>query len=525
MRAVCYARVSTNDQAKDEKVSIPDQIEWAKELSDEKGWEWIRPYVEPGIFGDVEIEDRPALSELVRDAINDKFDILLINHSSRLSREPDIGLKVCRILGQRQKQVYFRNSPIEPVAPDKFAWGVNIGAQYMTAFALIGDLQDNVARSERARMGARGLAERGILRNAPYGYVKIQKFTLDKDGKQKYVWNFKPDTAKALVVKEIFKKYITPGGSLRSIMLDLNRRGVLSPSGKSGNEAWSSTTIRNILKDVAYIGKLRWGRKLGGKYLQGKSPTGKQRRVISKTWLETTGNQPKIVGEKIFSKAQEKLGLRNNLKGRAVASRGLLTGLVKCGRCGRNAYYKTRTLKRKNNLTRSDYICPSYITYKTCQRHIMAAKKLESAVINDISEIISNPRYKQKLLVQKSGEKNDYARSRLTLLLKANKLIETSQKRLVIAFEHKKIPIKMLSDEAERLQSDFGTNLEEIGKIQTMLADKTKVKEERKRFLKVLSGFSKGFYQVSFDRQKEFLQSLISSVIVKGEGVKINYRI
>lgn len=73
MKAVCYCRTSTLDQAREEKTSIPDQLKWAKTLALEKGWEWKGEYIEPGVFGDVELEEREALSNLWKDA---KMEIL-----------------------------------------------------------------------------------------------------------------------------------------------------------------------------------------------------------------------------------------------------------------------------------------------------------------------------------------------------------------------------------------------------------------------------------------------------------------
>ena len=100
MRAVVYARTSTLDQAREEKVSIPDQINWAKTFALEKGWEWLGEYIEPGVFGDIEPEKREAMNRMLEEARNDKFDLVLVYHSSRFAREPDIGMRACRILGQ-----------------------------------------------------------------------------------------------------------------------------------------------------------------------------------------------------------------------------------------------------------------------------------------------------------------------------------------------------------------------------------------------------------------------------------------
>jgi len=526
MRAVCYVRTSTLDQAREEKVSIPDQVKWAKTFALERGWEWIEEYIEPGVTGDTEIEARKALNKLVEDAKIDKFDIVLVYHSSRLAREPDIGMRVCRILGQLRKQIYFRNAPIDPIPPEKFSWGLNIGSQYMTAFSFIGDFQENVARSERVRSGFQGLAKRGKLVFAPFGYKKIPKITSDPYGRQKYDWYFEIDPQKALVVKRIFDDYLNQSGSIRSIMLSLNKEGVRSPTNISSNEAWSQATIKNILTNPAYIGKIRWGRKLGGKYLQGKSTTGRQRRIITKSdkWILTDGNQPLIIEEEIFTKVQEKLKLRYELRGRAVASKGLLTGLVYCGRCNRKAYFKT-SIQKKGTYKRQDYTCQTYFRTKTCQRHIMAAIKLHDIVTSEIDKIASNIKYRENLL-KKNKLKNESGLSqKKELLVKSMNEIGKSQERILRAYESGTLSLEEFGSSKGRLDKDYLALNNDVKKIEAALSISSIAKENSKKFIQILKEFKKNFAKYDLQKKKNLMQYLISSIVVKSGRVSINFRI
>ena len=527
MRAVSYIRTSTLDQAREEKVSIPDQLKWAKTFALERGWEWVQEYIEPGVTGDTEPEDREALSRLLNDARDDKFDIVLVYHSSRLAREPDIGMRVCRVLGQLRKQAYFRNAPIDPVNPDKFSWGLNVGSQYMTAFSFIGDFQENVARSERVRSGFQGLAKRGILAFAPYGYRKIGNITTDDNGRQRYTWKFEIEPQKALIVRRIFNDYVKKAMSLRQIMLTYNREKIPSPSGTVSDEAWSPATIKNILTNPTYIGKVRWGRKLGGKYLQGRSISGKQRRTLTlpESWILVHGDHPKLIDEILFNSAKERLKLRYVLKGRAVASEGLLVGVVKCGRCGRNAYYKTKVLKKKNNLIRSDYCCQSYVRSKTCQRHIIAAKKLHEIVLSELDKIISNKKHRERLLENNGNGKNNSMLKELDLLRQERKQIEGKQQRILKAYEAGVLPLEEFGNAKRRLDEEEISLIGNIDKIEKVINDKTIEKEMRKKFLHVLSNFKKSFQKAKLEKQKEILHSLIESIFVKRESIKINYRV
>lgn len=528
MRTCCYVRTSTLDQAREEKVSIPDQINWAKKFTLEKGWEWIGEYVEPGVTGDTEIDDRLALSKLINDAKHNKFDLVLVYHSSRLAREPDIGMKVCRILGQIKKQVYFRNAPIEPVIPDKFAWGVNVGSQYMMAFSFIGDFQENVARSERVRSGFRGLAEKGILTFAPLGYKKIRQFTTDSYGRQKYVWSFDIDPITSLIVKKIFSDYVDYSYSLRKIALELNSKMTPSPSGKISKEAWSSATIKNILTNPTYIGKVRWGKKLGSKYLQGKSNTGKQKRIYTKPdqWILAKGSHPALISEPVFYKANEILAQRYKFKGRAIASKGIYTGLVICGRCKRKAFFKhidANLLVKKYE--RNEYLCPSHTLYKTCKKHVISHNKLNLLVIDQLEKIASNKKYLDTLLNQNKQDKKTFNESNLLSFEKELVQLNTKQQRLLIAYENNILSLEQYGAEKNRLDEESISLQFQINEIKNIRQNSEIENENKNKFLTILKHFKKSFDELNSAKQKEMMYSLIDSIVVNGSSIKINFRL
>src|SRR3990170_5025219 len=97
-RAVVYARTSTVAQAEDDKISIPDQIKWAKEFCEQRGIEFGNEYVDT-LPGDTEFELRPDGAMLLEDASFKLFNLVLVYHSSRLAREPWVGLKTIALLG------------------------------------------------------------------------------------------------------------------------------------------------------------------------------------------------------------------------------------------------------------------------------------------------------------------------------------------------------------------------------------------------------------------------------------------
>ena len=83
-RVYCLYRVSTLGQV--EKDDIPMQKEACREfVRQHPGWEIVRKFSEKGVSGfKVSAKDRDAVQEIQRDALQNKFDILLVLMFDRL---------------------------------------------------------------------------------------------------------------------------------------------------------------------------------------------------------------------------------------------------------------------------------------------------------------------------------------------------------------------------------------------------------------------------------------------------------
>lgn len=88
-RVYCLYRVSTLGQV--EKDDIPMQKEACWEfVRQHPGWEIVKEFSEKGVSGfKVSAKDRDAIQEIQRDALQNKFDILLEFMFDRLGRRED----------------------------------------------------------------------------------------------------------------------------------------------------------------------------------------------------------------------------------------------------------------------------------------------------------------------------------------------------------------------------------------------------------------------------------------------------
>ncbi len=96
-RVVKYARVSTDDQAAEDRFSIDAQISEMDEFIERQGWVSVGEFIDRGISGTKRY--RPQLDAMIAMAQRGGFDILVVHELSRLSRSVFDTLDLFQIFG------------------------------------------------------------------------------------------------------------------------------------------------------------------------------------------------------------------------------------------------------------------------------------------------------------------------------------------------------------------------------------------------------------------------------------------
>lgn len=209
-------------------------------------------------------------------------------------------------------------------------------------------------RSERIRAGMMAKAAKGLgLGKPPYGYY------ITADGA------FHVSPKESEVVKKIFRLYLEPGGSVRSVAAALNARNVRTRSGRR----WSLVTVRDVLRNAAYIGTYhRFGMRIPGSY------------------------EP-IVSAPEFRQAQDRLQERSpSQRTSRPAPVFLLAGVLYCRHCGKRmmGIVRRQTWRRKDGeRIRAEYRyyqCQSRINRNQCSYRTMKAGELEAEVVREVRE-------------------------------------------------------------------------------------------------------------------------------------------
>jgi len=305
-RVYCLYRVSTLGQV--EKDDIPMQKTACRDFTATKSdWKIIKEFSEKGISGfKVSAKDRDTIQEIQKDAVEGKFDILLVFMFDRIGRKEDETPFVVE---------WFVNNGIE-------VWSVNEGQQrfdthvdklmnYIRYWQASGESIKTSVRTS-TRMGQ--IVQEGKFKGgvAAYGY-KLEKLgRINK--KNREVYDIVINDEEAAVVKMIFDLYVNSGLGTHNIATHLTKQNIFTRKGNN----FTSPSIRNILKNPMYLGILRSG----------------------ESWSKPFEHL-RIIDDYTFQRAQELAKQRSNeyedkrTFPRTTKSKNcLLSGNIFCGHCG-----------------------------------------------------------------------------------------------------------------------------------------------------------------------------------------------
>ena len=229
MRAAIYARVSTEDQAR-EGYSLDSQLEMLHAYCEAQGYESIREYVDDGYSG--RNIRRPAYQLMMSEM--DQWDILAVIKMDRIHRNSKNFMIMMEILDAKGKSFTSSTESLDTSNA--------VGRFVVDMIQRLAQLESEQI-GERTYVGMREKAESGsglLGFRPPYGYsVNDRALILVEE--------------EAHTVQRMFNHYLN-GHTFDDIAYFLNRDGITTRS----NKIWTVYNVRNILRNPVYAGFLRW---------------------------------------------------------------------------------------------------------------------------------------------------------------------------------------------------------------------------------------------------------------------------
>lgn len=282
-----YVRVSTMHES--QKDSPEHQKGAILEHAEQLGIDII------GFFEDRDtgtaIVGRPDVQQMVKEAQEGSFDVILFSSLSRFSRDAldSISLKrmIVNVAGRRLISI-----------EDFYDSGVEDNEMLFGVVSVVNQkLSEQI--STASRRGIRQSARSGnfIGSIAPYGYKKATV-----DGRKTLV----VDPERAPIVKKIFDLYVNRKMGVKAIVNHLNNEGI--PSYRGGK--WGLSSVQRVLQNEAYTGENVFGKyEIVKEYRDIRNMHDRHRKQVQRDedeWERTSfKTHEAIISDDMFRKAQE----------------------------------------------------------------------------------------------------------------------------------------------------------------------------------------------------------------------------
>jgi site-specific DNA recombinase len=387
-RVALYARVSTEQQTRDNTISSQLAMLRERIAGDGRQLEPDDAYVDEGYSGAVLL--RPGLERLRDEVATGAIERVYVLAPDRLARRYAHQVLLMEEFRRAGAEVAFLNHPIGGTAEDDLLLQVQgVIAEYERAKIL-----------ERSRRGRRHAARSGLLSaftTAPFGYRYIPKG-------QGGVTRFDVVPEEARIVRLIFAWVGLERVSMSEVCRRLTQAGCPT---RRGATAWRASTLEGMLRNTAYVGRAIHGhhryvpapprlRPLRGHPLPCKRPSGRV-AVPREEWIEVP--VPALVDPAVFEAVQDQLDEnRRRMRARCKGPRWLLQGLTVCRRCGYAYYGKTspRSGWTKSKQELGYYRCIGtdgrrFDGKAVCDNRQVRSDRLEAAVWDRVRALLEDP--------------------------------------------------------------------------------------------------------------------------------------
>ncbi|MDP3791254.1 MAG: recombinase family protein [Candidatus Omnitrophota bacterium] len=428
-----YTRKSTSEGLERDFTSLDNQRESSESyINSQKseGWILLPDRYDDGGYTGANTE-RPALQKLIADIKEGRINCIVVYKVDRLSRSLLDFVKLLELF-EKYNVVFVSVTQ---------AFNTNNSMGRLTLNILL-----SFAQFEREIISERVKDKMGAARKKGkwLGGRTILGYDLDKVN-HKLLINEKD----AKIVCEIFDLYISEKSFL-SVAKILNEKGYLTKrhatkSGDHGGIKFKNTNIHFIVKNVLYIGKVKYNGEL------------------------YKGTHEAIISDETFNKAQEIIA--NNRVRRDHSENthntGLLSRILRCKACN-GIMFHTYTSKKKDRKYRY-YVCLNAHKrgYGNCPTKSVNAQHIENAVIESLIKIAGDSELRKGAL----EEVNKHIREEIEAHDKKTKVLIKDARNLHDKIDNLKETLKTPTENKRELEQELKTLTAKYGEYDRLLTE------------------------------------------------------
>lgn len=498
-KVAIYCRVSTTEQA-EEGYSIDEQNIKIREYCEREGHEIYNLYEDRGISGK-NITNRPGIKQLLQDATENKFDLVIVWKLNRISRKLLDILNIVELLNKHN--IAFRS------LTENFETETPSGKLQLNIMGAIGEFERETI-AENVKMGLLARAKEGRWNGGVVlGYDLVE---LNNEGKKRKNTVLKINEKEANTVRRIFELY-SQGHGYKAVVNRINKEGHKTKR----NGEFAVSTVKEILQNPVYIGKIRYNVR--------QDWSKKRRNNINANPILSDGIHEPIIDVETWNKVQVILKERSKKHNKVYDCEFPLTGILRCPVCGAGMTISRSTAKRKDGTRRINeyYSCGNWKNKGTavCNSNSIRVEVADEYVLNKIMELINNESILKKVVDNINQNKSTKLKPILEQLEQVNKEIEklTSKKsKNIELFEdgivdksELSIRVKSINDDIEKLKYR-----EQELKQDLQLAEGDPIPFDIVN--EVMQRFKEVFFEMSTSQQrKQLIQLLVSKITINKE--------
>jgi len=352
-----YIRISTNH--KSQKGSIENQKKQLIDYCKSKGYIIYKIYVD---IGSGTSSNRKGFKQLIEDAKEKKFGLVLSKELSRLARNARLSLEFKDIIMSNEIHIITLDGAINTIENGVGMYGL---------YAWIYETESRNT-SRRIKDTMRAVAKSGSYTKGdpPYGYIV-------EDGVLKVRNDETPS-----IVRKIFSLYIE-GRGRNYIMRYLTDNNIRTPGQIKGrcdvDGKWQETTVLLILRNRHYIGDLvQCKESTPDISLDKDKKENKYKRLKNDEPIIVENTHEEIISRADYFTVQKMLSEKSaKSKNRSSPQRYLFSDKLYCNECGKRLWIISN---------RGYYVCGTYKRYGAnhCSIHKVKEKDLAEIIRNDL---------------------------------------------------------------------------------------------------------------------------------------------
>lgn len=525
-------RVSSNQQLSIDG-DLPEQRSIVENyIQQQKDWvldKYKPEYYEGGVSGfKNSVADREVLQEILRDAKNKEFQILVCYKDDRLGRREFEIPQYIKQLAEFGVLVFTVKDGC--ITPKNHTESLMNFVRYWHAEGTSIDTAQRVkdVKMEIAKQG------KNIGGKAPYGYRYEYSGEISKNQialKKKVIV---PEQAE--MVKKIFHMALYEGLSAYQIAIKLNQDERIKKLASNG-KAWSLAKVRDILKNPIYTGYPAYNKheRKDGKIV----PTPKEKWVYSEECLEDL----RIISMDTWKLVQRQVEERKvQYKMRKAPEAGTLPliDVLYCGYCGTKltngnhyAYWTRKNGEKRQNLFRY-YRCPARTTAQTtkCKREYKAnviEEKVFAIIKNCLSDLEDNSNVLEEVTKEFQRMNNaDTAKlkSLELAIAKEDKNKSTLEEELIKALQgESKLSIEVVNELLEKCKEKLSALHMELQKKKDEIQSRKNRKLDVQKFMKNIPTWKEVFETGSYAEQRVVVNKFVKRIEVKEGEICVEMKI